>query len=70
MVSDIGKNTGAGQFLQKMQFPNPAVNAFLAWGDDNSASSEEVTEYFFENYEDVWTQWVSADAAAKVKASL
>ena len=70
VVSDISKSTGASQFLQKMQFPNSVVNQFLAWGDDNSASSEEVAEYFLQNHEDVWTGWVSADVAAKVKASL
>ena len=70
VVSDIGKSTGASKFLQKMQFPNSVVNQFLAWGDENSASSEEVAEYFLQNHEDVWTGWVSADVAAKVKASL
>lgn len=58
------------QFLSKMQIPNDTINAVLAWGDDNSASPEEVASYFFKNHEDVWTKWVDADVAAKVKATL
>ncbi len=57
-------------FLSKMQVPNDTINAVLAWGDDNSASPEEVATYFFKNHEAIWTKWVSADVAAKIKASL
>jgi glycine betaine/proline transport system substrate-binding protein len=57
-------------FLANLQVPNDVVNAVLAWGDDNKASVEEVTAYFFKNHEAVWSKWVPADVAAKVKASL
>ncbi|MFK7963235.1 MAG: ABC transporter substrate-binding protein [Burkholderiaceae bacterium] len=58
------------EFLGKMQVPNDVINSVLAWGDDNSASPEEIANYFFKNHEDVWTKWVNADIAAKVKATL
>jgi len=57
-------------FLENVQVPNEVVNAALAWGDDNKASAEEVTAYFLKNYEAIWTAWMPADVAAKVKASL
>lgn len=57
-------------FLAKMSYPNALVNQLLAWGDDNSASPEEVAERFLENHEDVWTQWVPSDVADNVRASL
>ena len=36
----------------------------LAWGDDNSATPEEVADHFLKNYEAIWTQWVPEDVAA------
>ncbi len=57
-------------FLSKMQVPNDEISDVLAWGDDNKASPEEVATHFLKNYETIWTKWVPADVAAKVKASL
>jgi len=64
------KAPSVAEFLSKMQVSNGAISAALAWGDDNSASGEEVAEFYFENYADEWTTWVSDDIAAKVKAAL
>jgi len=58
------------KFLEKMQVPNAAMNAVLAWGDDKSASPEETAEYFLKNHADIWSSWVPADVAEKVKAAL
>lgn len=58
------------EFLSKMQVPNVEISDVLAWGDDNKASPEEVAAYFFKNYETIWTKWVPADVAEKVKAAL
>jgi glycine betaine/proline transport system substrate-binding protein len=57
-------------FLSNMSVPNKVINSVLAWADDESASPEEAANYFFKNHEDVWTAWVPADVAEKVKASL
>lgn len=57
-------------FLSKLQVPNDVINAVLAWGDTNSASPEDTAAYFFRNYEDVWTAWVPAEVAERVRASL
>ena len=57
-------------FLGKMQVPNNDISAVLAWGDDNGATTDEVATYFLKNYEAIWTPWVPADVADKVRASL
>ncbi|MEZ5738209.1 MAG: glycine betaine ABC transporter substrate-binding protein [Burkholderiaceae bacterium] len=57
-------------FLAKVQVPNEVINKVLAWGDTESASPKEVANYFFTNHEAIWTTWVPAEVAAKVKASL
>lgn len=57
-------------FLENMTLPNDVVNGVLAWADEGSSSPEEAAAYFFETHEDVWTGWVPADVADRVKASL
>lgn len=57
-------------FLGKLSIPNDTVNQILAWGDDNKATSEEVARQFLKTEEAVWTKWMPADVAEKVKASL
>ena len=58
------------EFLSKFQFPNATVNKILAWGDDNSASPEELALHFFKTEEAIWIKWVPADVAARIKASI
>lgn len=58
------------EFLGKMQVPNNEISMVLAWGDDNGATTDEVATYFLKNYEAIWTTWVPADVADKVRASL
>ena len=37
---------------------------------DHKASTEEAAAWFLKNYEDLWTGWLPADVAAKVKAAM
>ncbi len=64
------KSPAVADFLAKMQVPNAEISDVLAWGDDNKASPEEVAKHFLKDYEAIWTKWVPADVAEKVKASL
>jgi glycine betaine/proline transport system substrate-binding protein len=71
VVSDLKeKAPDVAVFLSKMQVPNDEISAVLAWGDDNGATAEEVATYFLQTNEAIWTEWVPADVAEKVKASL
>lgn len=58
------------EFLSKFTVPNDVISAELAWGDDNSASPEEVAQHFLANHPDVWTAWVPQDVAERVQAGL
>ena len=64
------KAPDVAESLSKIQVSNGAISAALAWGDENSASGEEVARYYFDNYEAEWSQWLSADGVARVKAAL
>lgn len=58
------------EFLSKMQVPNDQISTVLAWGDDNGATPEEVAVHFLKEHEAIWSAWVPAEVAEKVKASL
>lgn len=57
-------------YLSKRQWDNATVNNLLAWMKDNQANGQDGARHFLATRPDVWTKWVSADVAAKVKASL
>lgn len=71
VVADLKeKAPDVAEFLSKMQVPNEEISTILGWGDDNGATSEELAVYFLKNYESIWSAWVPAEVAEKVKASL
>ena len=57
-------------YLSKREYKNAMLNGVLAWMTDEQASGEDGAEYFLETHEDIWTQWVPADVADKIKAAL
>ncbi|MDD2388276.1 MAG: ABC transporter substrate-binding protein [Desulfobacterales bacterium] len=58
------------EFLKKYETTTAMCNKFLAYMKNNKAKTQDAAIWFLKNYEPVWTQWVSADVAAKVKAAL
>jgi glycine betaine/proline transport system substrate-binding protein len=57
-------------YLNKRSWSNETVNKLMAWMTDNQASGEDGAKHFLKENEDVWTKWVSPEAAEKIKASL
>lgn len=57
-------------YVSKRSWDNDTVNTLLAWMSENQATGEEAAIYFLENNEDVWSNWVEADVAEKIKAAL
>jgi glycine betaine/proline transport system substrate-binding protein len=64
------KEPAAYAYLTKRSFTNAAMNELLAWMEDNQADGDIAMEQFMKNNEDVWSKWVSADVAAKIKEAL
>ena len=67
---DMLNNEIVINYLEKRSFPNTLLSQMLAWKEENQAEADETAIYFLETYEDVWKNWVSADAMSKVKASM
>ena len=58
------------EFLKNYETTQAIANKFLAYMQDNNASTEDAAKWFLKNYESLWTGWVPAEVATKVKASL
>lgn len=72
VVTDRFKQEGgaAYEYLSARSWGNNTVNGLLAWMSDNQADGPTGARHFLQNNPEVWTQWVNADVAAKVKAAL
>lgn len=57
-------------YFKSRSWSNATVNKLLAWMTDNQATGKEAASYFLKNNEDLWVQWVSPEAAEKVKSAL
>lgn len=55
--------------LQKISWPNATVSAILAWQEDKRANAAEAAEHFIATDEAIWTSWVPADVAAKIRVA-
>ena len=53
-------------YFENRAISDEIMNALLLYMSENQATPEEAAEMFFSEY-NVWTQWVSADVAAKLK---
>lgn len=58
--------TDVNDYLAKRVVPGEVMNALLLYMDDNQATPEEAAEEFFAK-NDLWKEWVSEAAAAKLQ---
>jgi glycine betaine/proline transport system substrate-binding protein len=57
-------------YLKGRAWTQAIVGKVMLWMTENQANGEDGAKWFLKNMPDVWTKWVSADVAAKVKAAL
>ena len=71
VTTEFAERAGpALDYLKARSWSNATVNKLLAWMTDNQATGEEGAKHFLENNEDIWTTWVTPEAAEKVKSAL
>ncbi len=58
------------KYLNTRGWSNATVDKLMAWMTDNQAAGEEGAKHFLKEHPDVWTKWVTPEAAEKIKASL
>ena len=65
------KQSGPGyDFLKKRVYPGDVMNSMLVYMGENQAEGKDAAVEFLKKHENVWTKWVPADVASKVKAGL
>ena len=58
------------EFLKKYETSSELTEAALDYMEETDADAEDAAEWWMEEYEDIWTSWVSEEVAEKVKESL
>lgn len=58
------------EFLKNYHTSSALVAEALAYMQDNEATTEETAIWFLKEHEDLWTEWVPADVAEKVKNAI
>ncbi|WP_028710838.1 ABC transporter substrate-binding protein [Paracoccus pantotrophus] len=56
-------------YLSKRSWSNDTVNALMAWMTENQAQGEEGARQFLRENEAMWTEWVTPEAAERIKAA-
>ncbi len=57
-------------FLARFSIPIEELNQVLLYMQEVSGETDDVLAWFLTEREDIWTPWVSADVAARVKAAI
>ncbi len=57
-------------YLKQVSLSNAEVGRMLLWGEENKADAAKTARHFLESEQDIWTKWVPADVAERVKSSL
>lgn len=57
-------------YLAKRSWTQAEVAQVMLWMTDNQANGADGAKWFLQNMPDVWTKWVPAEVAEKVKAAL
>ncbi|EOD78880.1 L-proline glycine betaine binding ABC transporter protein ProX [Grimontia indica] len=64
------ESPAAYNYISNRAYSNADMSAMMAWMEENQADGEIAAFEFLESYPQVWTQWVPADVAEKVKAAM
>lgn len=57
-------------YLSRRSWSNDTVNGVMAWMTDNQATGEDGARHFLRESEDIWLEWVTPEAADKIRAAL
>ena len=69
ITSDFKSRGGAAvKYLESRVVPGPVMNGMLVYMADEQAGGADAAIEFLIKHEDIWSDWVSAEAKAKIKA--
>ena len=70
VTSEFAENAGSEvmEYLKNRVYPGDVMNGMLIYMDENQAEGADAAAAFLQTHGDVWTPWVPAEVAVKVKA--
>jgi glycine betaine/proline transport system substrate-binding protein len=57
-------------YLARRTFPNHVFSHLLSWKKIQNVSARATAQYFLQEYEKLWSNWVDFDSAVRIKYSL
>ena len=57
-------------YFKTRSWTQAEVSKVMLWMTENQANGDDAAKWFIQNMPEVWTKWVPADVAEKIKASL
>lgn len=60
----------AMDYMKTRSWDNATVSKVLAWKEENQGTNEETARHFLKTYPDLWTPWVSPEAADRIRTAL
>jgi ABC-type proline/glycine betaine transport systems, periplasmic components len=66
----IDANPDEATYIENRVLDLPLIGRYLSYMDDNQASGEDAAIEFLLNEESIWTQWVTPEAAERIKDAL
>ena len=72
IITDSFKKKGGAAitYLSKRIVPGPVMNSMLVFMADEQAGGNDAAIEFLKKHEAIWSKWVSADVAKKIKKTL
>ena len=70
VTSEIKDMTEVMNYFSKRIFPGPIMNSMLVYMEDNQAQGADGAIEFLEKHSETWINWISLEAAKKVKKAL
>jgi glycine betaine/proline transport system substrate-binding protein len=58
------------EYFSKVGLTNAQLSELLVYGDENKADAADTALNFLRTQEDIWTKWVPADVAERVRAAV
>jgi glycine betaine/proline transport system substrate-binding protein len=69
-IITLGLDSAVVDYVTARGFDGSVITSMLVWSDDNQATAEEAAVEFITRHPEIWTEWVTPEAATRITASL
>lgn len=69
-IITLGLDSAVVDYVTARGFDGSVITSMLVWSDDNQATAEDAAVEFITRHPEIWTEWVTSEAATRINASL